>query len=212
MAVVLRDPFNPDRGAVSASKGLVSGILAPNGEPSLFSEFDVFSVDGINYRVFFKTVTLGKVIPSDASLGFGQDLFTLPAGLVESLGFAYSLTSLCPSGLSATAGEFGLGTTVASGAVAVLSGTAGFENVAEGRTLSNHVAATTLVTEGFQVAPTYTVQSATVNPGLIDASAGTTKVYANIAAAWDQTGTETFTFQINGSLLYRFHGADFGVF
>lgn len=196
--------------APSGASTLTSGITIPSGPQDVLTKFKVQSGDNIHYRVIFETSTFAKDIPSDAALGFGVKLFTLPAALVLPLETQYVLTSLAPTGLSATAGEAGLGTTVASGAVAVLSGTAAFENISEGRTLANHVATTTLVTEVVTVPPLLYVQSATVNPGVIDASAGTTDVFFNLASTWNQTSAEDLAFQVSGVFNYKVLGSDFG--
>lgn len=199
------------RGQCSGNNTLTSGIVIPSGAQRILTKFDHYSSDGINYKLVFETNTLAKDIPGDAALGFGEHLFTLPAAIIQPLEMVYQMSSLAPTGLSATAGESGFGTTIASGAVAVLSGTAAFENISEGRTLANHVAATPLVTEAVTVAPTLYVQSATVNPGPIDASAGTTKVHFNLASTWNQTASEDIAFSVKGVFHYKVLALDFGV-
>jgi hypothetical protein len=205
-------PINENlRGLCKGNNTLTSGITIPTGAQAILSKFQHYSSDGIHYKLVFETNTLAKDIPADAALGFGEHLFTLPAAIVQPLEMLYQFNSLAPTGLSATAGEVGFGTTIASGAVAVLSGTAAFENISEGRTLANHVAATPLVTEAITVAPTLYAQSATVNPGPIDASAGTTKVHLNLASTWNQTSSEDLAFSVKGVFHYKVLALDFGV-
>lgn len=69
----------------------------------------------------------------NANKGGGVKIFDFPTGAVFVLASRIKGTlDLVEADMSTTAGEIGLGTTVASGAINVLGGTAAFENVHEG--------------------------------------------------------------------------------
>lgn len=209
MAVALK----PSAKFGKKSSALVSGITSTaDDKTKILSKFQTYSYDNILYRLAFSTVTFGKVIGSDAALGFGQDLFTLPTGIIAPLHTTLKMTSLAPTGLSATAGEVGLGTTVATGAIATLgAGSAAMENVMEGTTLANHVADTTLVSEVANTPVAAFDHGAAGSFGVIDATAGTSKVYLNLASTWNQTSTESVAFQVDGVFTFMVLGSDFGV-
>lgn len=81
----------------------------------------------------------------NASKGGGTKIYDFPAGRVIPLAAqtALVLSNSLPLG-EQTAGELGLGSVVATGAVAVLSGTATFENFMTGGTLGNLAAGATI--------------------------------------------------------------------
>lgn len=81
----------------------------------------------------------------NANKAGGIKLFDFPKGIIVPVAtrFALVLSDDLPLG-ETTAGEIGLGTTVASGAVAVLGGTAAFENFCTGLTLGDITAGNTL--------------------------------------------------------------------
>ena len=123
-----------------------------------------------------------------AAKGIGQKVYTFPEGWI--LPVAARLKTITTTGATtaATAGEIGLGTTVASGAVAVLSGTAGFQNILDGKTISDHVAVTALTSH---VAAAAGGTSGTMD--LLDGTATPVPVYLNIASTYDGTGGVTLT-------------------
>lgn len=85
----------------------------------------------------------------NANKAGGTKLLDFPAGIIVPLGTSYDLTLSNTLALGeTTAGEIGLGTTVATGAVAVLSGNAAFENFATGLTLGDITAGNTLIVAG----------------------------------------------------------------
>lgn len=121
-------------------------------------------------------VTVGTTSDGN-SLGFGVQLLTLPPGelVVRSARCAVGLTSADDTKTDTP--ELGLGTTVAAGAVAVLGGTAAFENIMIGTAVAD--------VNG-------TVLNARVKPQTspfelaIAASGGLNHaVYLNVADAWD---------------------------
>lgn len=74
---------------------------------------------------------------TNGAFAFGRKIFDFQAGLIVPVAAALDITIDGSAGLTATAGEIGLGTVVASGSVAVLSGTATFEDVALAGTMAN---------------------------------------------------------------------------
>lgn len=116
-----------------------------------------------------------------ASKGIGQKLYTFPEGFILPLAARVQMNTTCAD--NATAGEVGLGTTVASGAVSVLSGTAAFQNILDGKTLSNHTAATALATS-----VTAAAGGTSGTQDAIDGSATAAPLYLNIASAFGGTG------------------------
>lgn len=150
--------------------------------------------DGVNH-ITKLTMTAFAVGTSgdNASLGIGAKFYTFPAGTIEineativgGLTAAISVTTNTP--------EVGIGTVIASGAVAVLSGTATFEDVIDGNTST---------TGGDTVAPdvaggTFYKGAGTRLPVMIKTTGGKARdLFLNCAVAWaDVTapGAVTFT-------------------
>lgn len=119
----------------------------------------------------FTTTTADKAV--------GQGVYTFPEGWILPLAARLKVISTTGAATSATAGEIGLGTTVASGAVSVLSGTAGFQNILDGKTISNHVASTALTSH---VAAAAGGTSGTMD--LLDGTSTAAEVHLNLASAW----------------------------
>lgn len=207
MAKRLRYPVasNP---ALTLNNTLTSGItksdtsLPISSVQASYGEFPGVLCDVITVNALVKN------IPSDAALGFGECIATFPAGFVKPLGCDIYVLGSCPSGLSATAGEVGLGTTIASGAIATLgAGSAAMENLMEGTTIANHVAATPLAIYKSNNPIISDTHSATVGSGaILDARAGTTKIHLNIASTWDQTAAEDYTFSATVRLFWQWLG------
>lgn len=192
MAVGLR----PKYFAPKANDTLTSGITKSNVALPICRLQD-FTADGVFHRTSVVVNSLIKNIAADADEGFGEKLFTFPASYIQPLGCVLEFTSSTASGLSSTAGEVGLGTTIASGAVAVLSGTAGFQNILDGKTLEGLTSGDSDV-ETFLAAAGGT--SGTETP--IDATAGTVACHLNVASAWNQTAAENVTFSARFVLLW----------
>ncbi len=113
---------------------------------------------------------LSLIATTNASKGDGKLLYTLPAGNVIITRASIALGIEGTGALNAAdTPDLGLGTVVATGAVAVLSGTATFENILTGQTVS---------------ACNGTVQLATAASTLTIASAAAHTVYLNIADGW----------------------------
>jgi len=93
------------------------------------------SVNGRNHvtKLSFSGITLGTA--SAAAVAMGKKLYTLPAGAIQIKGCRMSV-GIYGSGSTCDADtpDVGVGTVIASGATAVLSGTATFENILTGQT------------------------------------------------------------------------------
>jgi hypothetical protein len=109
----------------------------------------------------------------NASLGLGKKIFTFPAGRILVKSSVLNVGVTLADAIQTDTPELGLGTVVASGAVAVLGGTATFENIHEGTAMAD-VAGTALVSARF---PTGGI------PFHI-AAAGVHDVFLNIADGW----------------------------
>ena len=128
------------------------------------------------------TLGAGAVLPAivgGTNLGIGKLLYTLPAGaqLITSSHMAVAITQTAGH-INTDAPVVGLGMTVASGAVVVLSGTAGFQSIQAGKAAAD-------------CNGTATVQTtlATASPfGLISEIGGTKTVYFNAAIGWTAGG------------------------
>ncbi|MEQ8770057.1 MAG: hypothetical protein RIB60_06065 [Phycisphaerales bacterium] len=100
-------------------------------------------------RITFDSSVELNVGADNANKGDGLGLLVMPARLYRPISFRLNLTLSDNLALGeTTAGEIGIGTTIATGAVNVLSGTAGFENFLTGQTLGNITAAGTLAVTG----------------------------------------------------------------
>lgn len=117
-------------------------------------------------------------IAGGANLAVGKLLYTLPAGavLVHAAHMSLAITQT-EAHITADTPDGGLGTTIAAGAVAVLDGTAAFENLVTGQTFAD-------------CAGTAKVAAAVPTAGtpLLIAAAGDHTVYFNVADGWAADG------------------------
>ncbi len=198
---------------VTLNDTLTSGITKSDPSKRISEILSFVAFDDGLCKLYLRVNNLKKNIASDADLGFGEKIFSYPSGLglVLPMFTHLNITGSAPTGLSATAGEIGLGTTIASGAVAVLTGTAGFHSVMEAQTIANHVAATPLAIKeaAFQDAPFAGGQTAPVD--VQNAVSSAVDVHLNVASAWNQTAAEDYTF--GGTIVHWFRvaGSDYGV-
>lgn len=141
----------------------------------------------------YKTVlTLNGAFPAiagGASLGVGKLILTLPAGARIITGSNMSLALKQTEGnVTADTPDMGFGTVIASGAVALLDGTATFENIMTGQTMND--------CDG-------TVENATVTTNLaIEASAAHT-IHLNIADGWASSGDTALGFSGTATIWWR---------
>lgn len=123
--------------------------------------------------ITFDGATL-PAIAGGASLGVGKLIYTLPAGACIVTGSKLNVGIIQTDGnIDADTPDVGIGTTIASGAVAVLGGTAAFENILTGQTATD--------CDG-----TATVK--TVDTSLVVETAGAHTVYLNVADGWAADG------------------------
>lgn len=117
--------------------------------------------------------TAFPAIAGGASLAVGKLMYTLPAGacVVEAARLRVAIEGV--AAIQADTPDIGIGTTIASGAVAVLGGTAAFENILTGQTMTN-------------CNGTYT--DAAVATQLVIASGGAHTIYLNVADGWAAGG------------------------
>jgi hypothetical protein len=176
-----------------ANDTLTSGITKSDPSLPIAQILEQTSADGVRYLTKIRVNNLKKAISADAALGFGEKIADFPVGIIRPVWGYIALTSTCASGLSATAGEIGLGTTIASGAIATLgAGSAAMENVMEGTTISNHVAATALTSRKSNNAVANA--SAAFGTAHFNGASSAASLHLNIASTWDQTAAESVTF------------------
>lgn len=114
----------------------------------------------------------------NVSKAVGVLLYTLPAGAQLVIGAQINVAVTIDDAIQTDTPDIGLGTTIATGAVALLSTTAAFENLLTGQTLGD-VAGTEL---------TKTAISA-----LVVESGDDKTVYLNLADGWADTTTQGLT-------------------
>lgn len=141
----------------------------------------------------FANAAVGSPL-SAANLGFGTLIYTLPAGACLVKASKLDLALQGTGTVDADTPDVGLGTVVASGAVAVLSGTATFENILTGQTFNDCNGTAEVVTA-----------KATTSPfELVIETAGAHTIYLNIADGWagadslTATGTVTIEWDFIG--------------
>lgn len=119
----------------------------------------------------------GAVLPAiagGANLAVGKLVYTFPAGAIRVTSTKMSVGITQTQGnINADTPDVGIGTTIASGAVAVLGGTAAFENILTGQTATNC---------------TGTATTKTVDTSLVIESADNHTVYLNVADGWAASG------------------------
>ncbi len=111
-----------------------------------------------------------------AALGLGIQLYTFPAGKIVIRGSSVDIKLQAAGGDTANTPVVGLGTTVASGVVSVLSGTAAFQNVMTGAAAADCNGTEDKFASGNVVA-------STAAPSL----------FLNFAATWSAADTVTVT-------------------
>ncbi len=198
--------------ACAPNNTLTSGTSKNDSSLPIVSYIETQSADGVNFRTIVHTNTLNWDIPSDAALGVGEHIFTYPLGMILPVFTSVQMTSLAPTGLSATAGEVGLGTVISSGAIATLgAGTATMEDIMEGTTISNHVAATTLTSKKANFPVLYGDHGATAAATFHNGTATAIKCYFNIASTWNQTSAENIAASIKIVHDWKYMGSGFGL-
>jgi len=130
--------------------------------------------DGYNHTTKLTISTTLPAIAGGAALGVGKLIYTFPAGAIV-VGSCYMTLGITQTqgNINADTPAVGIGTTIASGVISVLSGTAAFENVIQGKVAANCTGTATVKTDITQLT--------------IDAADDHT-VYINAAATWAASG------------------------
>ncbi len=159
MATKILTPFGAFAGTPAATVVPATGTIVANE-----TGFDSHRITTIDIA----DLVLGAT--TNASLGIGKLIYTLPAGDIIITRATTQLSMIGTAALNAASTPVvGLGTVIASGAVAVLSGTATFENIKAGVALADCNS---------------TIQRSSVALTLGIASASAHSVYLNAAVAW----------------------------
>lgn len=115
-------------------------------------------------------------IPGGANLAVGKKMFDFPAGeiFVERSSMSVALKA-SQANVVADTPDVGIGTTIGAGVVAVLGGTAAFENLITGQTAADVNGAVT---------------TASVDTPLVIATAASHSVFFNVADGWAASGDD----------------------
>lgn len=164
----------PEPGTIRTPFGLTVESVGAAATGVTASEYG----DAINHKTVLTIDTTLGAIAGGANLGLGVLLYTLPAGakLIKSAYMSVALTA-ADGNIDADTPDVGLGTVVASGAVAVLSGTATFENIVTGQTAADCAGTATTV-----------ITTPTAGTPLAIAAAAAHTVYLNVADGWAASG------------------------
>ncbi len=159
----------------TAGSGAVSVVEYANGK-------DVTAV------LTLTNFVVGALAGAAANLGIGNKVYTFPAGQHFELVYSLSSIVLTAAGTAVNT-DTGLGSVIASGAVAVLSGTATFEDRLTGQTIAT-------APTGGAAASALTAATAGIGTGIsLNLAASVKDVFLNSAGAWnaDNTGNLTAT-------------------
>jgi hypothetical protein len=188
---------------ISPNDTMTGNVVKSDVTKTLVHSIQDFCNDGVHHTTRIQLNTFSRPITGDANLAFGQKLFTFPSRIIQPLGGWMRFDMACAAGLQTTAGEVALGATVGSGAVAVLTGTAGFNDILQAETLST-------VGDGLSVTQTLLSgggASAAISP--VNGVSSAIDAYFNVASAWNQTASESVTFS-NAIVVVRW--ADLGTY
>lgn len=130
--------------------------------------------NGHNHRTVLTISTTLPAIAGGANLAVGKLLYTFPAGAIIVRGAYMSLGLTQSDGnVDADTPDGGLGTVIGTGVVAVLGGTATFENILTGQTFNNC---------------TGTAEKAMSTPALTILPSAAHTVHFNVADGWAASG------------------------
>jgi len=134
--------------------------------------------DAVRHTTVLTVSTTLGAIAGGANLGLGKLMYTLPAGaiLVESAYMTMALDE-ADGNITADTPDVGIGTVVASGAVAVLGGTGTFESIITGQAAADCNGTATVKAAG-----------PTAGTPLEITAAGAHTVYFNVADGWAASG------------------------
>lgn len=158
----------------------------------------VTAVEATDGRSYTTTLTVSQVdaltTGDAANLADGYLLYTFPAGVVV-IDYAYmSLSVHATTEQHADTPDVGLGTVIATGAVATLDGTATFENIITGQTAAN-------------ASGTATVKTALPTAGVpfIIAAGDAHTLHFNVADGWANDTSGDLTADIAGTVVVVWH-------
>lgn len=150
---------------------LISGAIVTENVGAVAAGSSVVEEgDAVNHVTTITVDTTYGAIAGGANLGLGKLLYTFPAGAIniKASKIDIDLTAL-DGNIDADTPELGLGTVIASGAVAVLSGTATFEDILTGQVVADCLGTNTVKT----VATSKVIETADAHT-----------VHLNIADGW----------------------------
>jgi len=168
-------------GLVEGTKGIKTShieTVSNKGTVATGSTVEEFG-DGYNNITKITLDTTLGAIAGGANLALGKLVYTFPAGaiIVKATRINVAITQ-SEGNITADTPDVGVGTTLASGAVAVLGGTAGFENMLTGQTAAD--------CDG-------TATSTTLATTLVIGLSGDRTVYFNVADGWAASGDAAAT-------------------
>lgn len=138
---------------------------------------------------------IGALAGAAANLGIGSKVAAYPSGQHFELVYSFSSLSLKCAG-TAVATDTGLGSVAASGAVALLSGTATFEDRITGQTI-------TTGTSGGTAVSALTAATAGIGTGISLNTLGSVKnIFLNSAGAWNANNTDNLT--ASGTIVLKY--------
>lgn len=146
--------------------------------------------DGFHHTSVLTVSTVLPAIAGGADLSVGKLLYTFPAGAIV-VDNAYMSIAITQSegNINADTADIGLGTTIAAGANALVSTTAGAENILTGQTAADCNGTATVKTVADQV--------------LVIEAAGDHGVYLNAADGWAASGDTAAA--IAGTVVLNWH-------
>lgn len=133
---------------------------------------------GFRHRTVLTLATTLPAIAGGANLGVGKLIYTLPAGAILIHGAKMSVAiTQTQAHINADTPDVGVGTVIASGAVATLDGTAAFENIITGQTAANCTGT-----------PSVVALQPTAGADLFIAAASAHTIHLNVADGWAASG------------------------
>ncbi len=160
MSILIREPFGADSNANITHVGVA-------GTSCTAAEYG----DGTNHKTVITVTDLTLISPvAAANLASGKLIYTLPDGAIVTRAEYINIALTCADAVcTADTPVLGIGTTIGTGAVAVLSGTAEFVNMMAGQAVADCAG---------------TAKLKTVNTQLVIEAADPSIVHLNIADGW----------------------------
>ena len=160
------------------------------GTPNAGVTADEYGTAYLHTTVLTVNKAAALTLADNASLADGYLVYTLPAGALV-LNSAYMSMLISNAEQDETVTDIGLGTNVATGAVAVLGGNAGFENI-----LTGHAGEVGTATVAMDIC-----NSTGGTGGLIIRSGNPHTVHLNVAGAWANTAGTALDADASGIII-----------